>query len=303
MKYLYSFLLIFFSFAVQAQMLNDTPFNAQVNNPKFKKGAGKEILIDAGHHNFIVELGLIKPFIDVAKADGYRPVIDSAVFTKEYLSKYKMVLLMPALPFEFGSKPKVTVEQTFTPEEITNLHNWVREGGSLMVFSEHAPIDKSMTPLFNKFGIELSIGVVYDSLNCDTTVKSGSYDTILEFNKQNGLLNTSHPITEGENENEHISQLRTWGGCALMGKGYTNILQLASSSGIRKYSGSEPSGGGNSQCLVGNVGKGKLFAMGDCNGFTAMYAMKGNKKSSAGMQVPNYDWKQFVLNTLHWLSK
>jgi hypothetical protein len=33
--------------------------------------------------------------------------------------------------------------------------------------------------------IELSIGVAYDSLNFDTKVKDGTYDTILEFSKQN----------------------------------------------------------------------------------------------------------------------
>ena len=65
----------------------------------------------------------------------------------------------------------------------------------------------------------------------------------------------------------------------------------------------QPSGGGDSQCLAGNFGKGKVFALGDCNGFTAMYVNTGGKKFSAGMQVEEYDWRQFVLNSLHWLSK
>ena len=303
MKYIFPILFLFFSYIAKAQMLNDSPFNANVAHPKYKKGAGKKILIDAGHHNFIVNWNLIIPFVKVSTSDGYRPIIDSAIFTKDYLAKYEMVMIMPALPFEFGSKKQVTDEQTFTPEEIANLYDWVNKGGSLMIFSEHAPIDKSMTPLFNKFGINLSIGIVYDTLNCDTTEKSSSNQTILEFNTKNKLLNTDHPITQGENETERINQLKTWSGCALTGAGYTNILKLSNTSAIRKYSGSEPSGSGNSQCLVGNVGKGKLFAMGDCNGFTAMYGMRGDKKLSAGMQVPNYDWKQFVLNTLHWLSK
>ena len=63
-----------------------------------------------------------------------------------------------------------------------------------------------------------------------------------------------------------------------------------------------PSGTPNSQCLAGNVGKGKLVALGDCNGFIAMNVKSGGYKLSAGMHVSEYDWKQFVLNTLHWLS-
>jgi hypothetical protein len=43
--------------------------------------------------------------------------------------------------------------------------------------------------------------------------------------------------------------------------------------------------------------------MGDCNGFTAMYVNTGGKRFYAGMQVEEYDWKQFVLNTIHWLSE
>ncbi len=302
MKYHFSFIFILFSFSIQAQMLNDSPFNANVAHPAFKKNRGKQILIDKGHHNFIIELGLIQPFMNVAKSDGYNPIVDSSVFTKAYLSKYSMLLIMPALPFEFGSKSQVTNEVTFTFEEIENIYNWVNEGGSLMLFSEHAPIDKAMTPLFNRFGIELSIGVAYDSLNCDTTVKKGSYDTVLEFNKKNGLLNSNHPITKGDKPNEQINQLRTWGGSALKGEDYTPILKLSNSAGLRKYSGTGPSNMGNALCLVGHIGKGKLFAMGDCNGFTAMYGMSGGRKVSAGMQVQNYDWKQFVLNTLHWLD-
>ena len=71
---------------------------------------------------------------------------------------------------------------------------------------------------------------------------------------------------------------------------------------IKKWNGTMPTGAPNSQCLAGNVGKGKLVALGDCNGFTAMIIESGEYKLSSGMQVSGYDWKQFVLNTLHWLS-
>lgn len=291
------------SFIVQGQMLNDTPFDATTDHPKYAKDKGPAVLFDAGHFNFIVHLGLANPLIDVATADGYRVTVDSMKFTKSYLSNFKIIVIFPAMPFKFGSKKQVTDEITFTSDELNALHEWVDEGGSLLMFNEHAPIDKSVTPLFNKFGIQLSIGIIVDSIYHDTSSIAANKESLLMFTRSNGLLNTQHPITQGERKDETINKIMTYGGGGLKGKGYVNIFKLSPSATIKKYSVSEPSGIADSQALAGNFGKGKVVALGDCNGFTAMYVMQGSNKLSAGMQVREYDWKQFALNTFHWLSK
>ncbi len=303
MKPLLLALCMFLTFASQAQMLNDSPFDARVAQPKYKKGKGPSVLFDKGHHNFIIEMGLEKPLMDVATADGYQVKVDSMKFTKAYLAPYKMLVIFPAMPFKFGSKKQVTDEITFTSEELTALHEWVSAGGSLLMFNEHAPIDKSVTPLFNKFGIQLSIGIVSDSIHYDAETKLSTNQTLLKFTRSNGLLNTEHPITRGEKAGEEISNIMTYGGGGLTGSGYTNLFKLSPSATIKKYNGSLASGSATSQALAGTIGKGKVVALGDCNGFTAMYLMMKNEKFSAGMQVGAYDWKQFALNTFHWLSK
>jgi hypothetical protein len=291
------------AFSMNAQMINDSTFDASVSHPKYKKVKGPTVLIDAAHHNFIVEMGLAKPLIDVATADGYRPKIDSALFTKAYLDQYKLVVITPAMPFKFGSKKEVTLESTFTLAEIDALHDWVAAGGSLVLLSEHAPIDKSMTPLLNKFGIQSSIGIIWDSLNCDKSIQMKGFQTLLKFNKENGLLNTDHPITKGERSGEQIDAIVSYGGSGLTGPSYTSLFNLSTTSEIKRWNGINPAGSATSQGLVGKVGKGKLVALGDCNGFTAMYIPMGDgKKLYAGMQVTDHHWKQFVLNTLHWLS-
>ncbi len=295
-------LFIFICVLSNAQMLNDSPFNAKVFNPKFKQQNGPSILFDVAHHNFIVEMGLAKPLIDLAISDGYKPKIDSAKFTKAYLEQYDIVVIMPAMPFVFGSKKQVTDEITFTNEELSALHQWVIKGGALLMFSEHAPIDKSVIPLFNKFDIQISTGIVADSMNCDNSKQIPNYETLLKFNTENGLLNTTHPITKGSKPNESIHSIVTYGGGGLKGESYINIFKLAPTAFVKKWNGTAPSGDVNSQCLAGKIGKGKVVALGDCNGFTAMYVMSSGKKLSAGMQVEGYDWKQFALNTFHWLS-
>jgi len=85
-------------------MLNDSPFDSSVKKPKYANGKGPAVLFDSGHFNFIVHMGLAKPLIDVATSDGYRVTVDSLKFTKSYLSKYKMLVIFPAMPFTFGSK-------------------------------------------------------------------------------------------------------------------------------------------------------------------------------------------------------
>ena len=93
MKYFFLFIFLFLSSLCYAQMLNDSPFIAKVAHPKYKLGQGPSILIDAAHHNFIVEMGLIKPLVDLLHSDGYKPKIDSQVFSKPYLSKYKILVI------------------------------------------------------------------------------------------------------------------------------------------------------------------------------------------------------------------
>jgi hypothetical protein len=303
MKYVPIVIFLIISNTTQAQMLNDAPFNASVAHPKFQKGTGPAILFDVAHHNFIVEMGLAKPLIEVLESDGYMPTVDSARFTKAYLEQYQIVVIMPAMPFKFGSKKEVTDEITFTTDELNVLHEWVSNGGALLMFTEHAPIDRSVTPLFNKFGIQISIGIVADSINCESSKSIPSRETVLSFNTENGLLNTAHPITRGAKKSERIHNIQTYGGGGLKGDGYTNIFKLSPTAFVKKWNGATPLGDVNSQCLAGKIGKGKVVALGDCNGFTAMYVNNAGKKFSAGMQVPGYDWKQFALNTLHWLSE
>ena len=302
MKSMLLALCLLLAFTSNAQMLNDSPFDTSVTHAKYKVGKGPKVLFDKGHHNFIVEMGLAKPLMDVATADGYQVSVDSMKLTKEYLAPYNMLVIFPAMPFEFGSKNQVTDEITFTPDELTALHDWVSAGGSLLMFDEHAPIDKSVTPLFNKFGINVSIGIVTDSVHYDATSAMSLNQGLIKYNRLNGLLNPNHPITQGEQPGEQINTIMTYGGGGLNGAGYANIFTLSPAAKIIKHSGTGPSGSANSQALAGKFGKGKVVALADCNGFTAMYVMMGKTKFSAGMQVKEYDWKQFALNTLHWIS-
>ncbi len=104
---------------------------------------------------------------------------------------------------------------------------------------------------------------------------------------------------------EKVTKLLTFGGSALTGKDYTNLLVLSETSeNIMHSVGVGLNGKGNSQGLAGEIGQGKVVALGDSNGFIAiLFNEDDGSTQEAGMNLEEYDWKQFVLNTLHCLSK
>ena len=98
-------------------MSNDPAFDATVREPTHPKSHGPRILLDGGHHNFFVQWDFIKPFADLAEADGYRPVIDDERFSPDYLARFDIVMIITALPFDFTTKTEVTTETTFACPE------------------------------------------------------------------------------------------------------------------------------------------------------------------------------------------
>ncbi len=277
-------------------MYNDINVDLSVENPSFKFNDGPLVMIDAAHKNFFVQSHLIKPLVDIVLNDGYRVSFIDKTLTRENLNQAKILIIITALPFDFATRRSAAEMQTFTENELNEVQAWVKNGGSLLVFSEHAPFDQAINPLLRKFEIESSVGVTIDTLNYDKSYNS----RMIVFKGEN--LNNSHPLVNGKYE---VKKLVSFGGSALSGEKYDNILRLGNSSlNVRHQTGNGPIGRGNSQGLAGFYGKGKVVAFGDSNGFTAMiFDNEDGSKMYAGMNSKGYDWKNFVLNTFDWLSK
>ena len=276
-------------------MYNDTNVNLEVEDPTFEINDGPLIMFDSTHKNFFIQSHLIKPLVDLLINDGYRVSFLDKEFSKSSLSQASVLIVITALPFDFATENSAADKKTFSENELNELQSWVTNGGSLLAFSEHAPFDQAINPLLRKFDIETSIGTTLDTINYDSKYGPG----MIKFENKN--LNTNHPIVNGKYK---VEKLVSFGGSALLGSKYENILKLDESSfNVKHSTGIGPEGKGNSQGLAGMYGSGKIAAFGDSNGFTAMvFNMDDGTKMYAGMNTEGYDWKNFVLNTFRWLT-
>lgn len=276
-------------------MYNDTNVNLEVEDPTFEINDGPLIMFDSTHKNFFIQSHLIKPLVDLLINDGYRVSFLDKEFSNSSLSQASVLVVITALPFDFATENSAADKNTFSENELDELQNWVTDGGSLLAFSEHAPFDQAINPLLRKFDIESSIGTTVDTINYESKYGPG----MIKFENKN--LNTNHPIVNGKYK---VEKLVSFGGSALLGSKYENILKLDESSfNVKHSTGIGPEGKGNSQGLAGMYGSGKIAAFGDSNGFTAMvFSMDDGTKMYAGMNTEGYDWKNFVLNTFRWLT-
>ena len=277
-------------------MYNDINVDLEVENPSYEMNEGPLIMFDSAHKNFFIQSHLIKPLVDLLLNDGYRVSFLDKEFSKSSLSQAKVLVVITALPFDFATERSAADKNTFSRDELSELQNWVKNGGSLLAFSEHAPFDQAINPLLQKFEIESSIGTTIDTINYENKYGQG----MIKF--ENSNLKKNHPTVNGKYK---VERLVSFGGSALLGPKYENILKLGESSLNTKHTtGIGPEGRGNSQGLAGSYGQGKIAVFGDSNGFTAMvFNMQDGSKMYAGMNTDGYDWKNFVLNTFSWLTK
>lgn len=280
---------------VFAQQVADVEFNTSVENPAYKR-EGPRVMFDEAHHNFHTTDGRYKPFVDLLSNDGYRVVRNRQSFSKTTLSSFKILVIANALGAEEDDDDGAD-KSAFNDDEIEAVHDWVKNGGALLLIADHAPFGGAASALANRFGVDMSKGYTFDPANCVT----GS-PTQLIFSRENKLLGT-HPIIEGRNENERIKLLRSFTGQSLKGpEGSTGVLNLASTATDRSTFASETSvsAAGRAQAVALKFGKGRVLVQGEAAMLSAQ--ISGADNHPMGMNVPGNDNKQYAINVMHWLS-
>ncbi len=259
-------------------------------SPAYPTSGGNhpKVLMDEAHRNFHTASDRYKPFADLLRNDGYLVSINQLPFTAETL-KGVDVIANAMGPGEHEARP------AFTPEEETVLAQWVRAGGSLFLISDHAPFGSAAARLAKQFGVIMHLRFARDDHFHD-----GWDNERLDFSRLNGLL-AENAITNGRSAGERINRVVTFTGQSLSGPPDT-IPLLRLSDGAYDWESRKirfPAKG-HFQALALNFEKGRLVVSGEAALFSAQVDPLGMK---FGMNRPDNDDRQFLLNILHWLSR
>jgi hypothetical protein len=274
---------------------SDPTFNTKVANPAYASGPRHpKILFDEAHHNFHTAGGRYKPFAELMRSDGYEVIPNREKLTPEVLQKGDILVIANALGAEGMGQPDAA-NPAFTDAECDGVRNWIEQGGSLLLISDHAPMGSAARGLARRLGVDMSTGATADAAN------SSGGDTSLVFSRQNHLLG-DHSITRGRDDSERVNKIQTFTGTSLKGpEGSTPILKLGDTAmdmAMDDGEGQSKSAAGRAQGLAFPLGKGRVVVMGEAAELSAQTV--GGEKF--GMNVPGIDNRQLALNIMHWLS-
>jgi hypothetical protein len=261
------------------------------------------VLFDEGHHNASTAgiTGRYWPFARLIGADGYTFERGDHTFTEEYLrsrdvlvianaagsSKFQIFGINMPLPSEGNRK-----DPAFTAGEIAAVKAWVDSGGSLLLIADHAPFGESAAAMAAAFGVTMHKGFVE---------VPGELSDPLLFSRENGRL-CAHPINDGNGPGSRVERVMTFTGQSLDGPPGASVLLRLPGNAVEAV----PSGdtlaekpAGEAQGLAFEFGKGRVVVLGEGGMVTAQV----NERVPYGMNQPDNDNKQFVLNVMHWLSR
>jgi hypothetical protein len=297
-SYLAAVTLLSVARSVTAQTIADPDFDVSVAHPAYS-GVHPRIVIDAAHHNFHTANGRYKPFADLLRNDGYGVTEGMSKFDRAFLESIDILVIANA---RGGDGPPLAANAAFSTQECTAMRAWIARGGKLLLIADHAPFGHAAHQLAAHLGIEMGEGHVFD------TAHSSGESSILVFSRENGLL-PDNAIVRGRNSSERITRVIAFEGQSLAVSTHA-IPLLRLGANARESSSVEQMEaaigvpvGGRAQGLAVKIGRGRLVVMGEAAMFSAqLLKMPGQPDFRFGMNTPNNDNKQFVLNVLHWLS-
>ena len=289
-----------------AQQAADPEFDPRVERPAYTDERPR-VLFDEAHNNFHKASGRYKPFADLLANDGYEVTPAREPLTRAALASYDVLVIANARPLH---RPRgLEVESAFSVEECDAVHDWVRDGGALLLIADHWPFSTAARELAGRFGVETSrFGFASDSAHADP----GQGDTSrLVFSRENGLL-ADHAITRGRDARERVQRVITFTGQSLRGpEGSAPLLVLGPQAvdeatedimgpALAEVPASDRRfpAAGRSQGLALVAGRGRVVVLGEA----AMLTAQREGELRFGMNVPGNDDRQLALNVMHWLS-
>lgn len=282
----------------------DRSFQAIVAKPAYA-AQHPIVLFDEGHANAHTLGGNFRAFGELLRNDGYAVQTSDTPFWPAVLARAKVLVIVNASgdprpklfginlkPFEKGHREA----PAFRAEEIEAVRAWVQNGGSLLFVADHYPFGSSASALAAAFGVTMHCGFTEVAKQYPGQTDSSA----IRFSRANGLL-TDSPIANGRNASERLEVVQSFTGQSLDAREGTPILALPPSAieYVPPPPQFKPARAGKAQGYAIEYGRGRVVVLGEAG----MLAAQVDRGAKFGMNVPGLDNKQFVLNTLHWLSR
>ncbi len=296
LKLLCSVLLILIGTTAHSQQSADPQFKPVVDTPAYSKNYPR-VLFDEAHNNAETVNGRYRPFADLLFSDGYHVVSNRKPFTKESLHTFKVLVIVNPLGAD-DIDDEGAEDPAFTAAECEVVTNWVNSGGSLLLVVDPGVFATSAEILATKLEVEMNKGHTTDPANSD---KDSNDPSVIVYSRANQLL-LAHPITTGRSEGERVNRVLTFTGQSLKGRaGSEPFLKLADTAADNIGSpGKSASASGRAHGIAFRLGKGRVVVLGDAAALTAQ--VTGSDHKPFGMNTPDVDNRQLVLNIMHWLS-
>lgn len=289
-KLLTSFvLLLFWSGGIVGQQVPDTAYNFAIAHPRYEAGKGSVVMLDAAHHNFHTLDNRYRAFGSVLRNDGYRLTSNAEPVTTDVLRACRIFVISNPLDSSNVGAWQLPNPSAFSPAEILSIHDWVKNGGRLLLIADHMPFAGAAQALAQSFGFEF--------LNC---YRRRSAERFL---RENHTL-ADNEITRG------VDTVVTFTGSAFkIPKGATPILSLKNYTLLMpqvawQFEEDTPSlaSEGFYQGAYMEYGKGKIVVMGEAAMFSAQLA--GPNRNPVGLNQPvARQNNQLLLNIIHWLDQ
>lgn len=260
----------------------DPNFDTSIANPSYVD-QHPAVMFDEAHNNFHTASGRYKVFANLITNDGYQVTPNTEPITADRLKKYNLLVIANAM--NAGAEGM----SVFTDDECTSIEEWVKNGGGLLLVTDHEPFGSASVNLAKRFGVRMSLDVVVDPVN--------DSDHGLLYSRDAHLIG-NHPIMSGRNESERVDRVLTFTGQSL--KGPVGSVPLLKCSGTATHQSNNTSANGSSQGLALTYGKGRVVVMGEAAQLSAQ--VYGQPPIPMGMNVPGCDNRKMALNVVHWLS-
>ncbi len=260
----------------------DPNFDVTIESPAYVD-KHPSVLFDEAHQNFHTASGRYKVFADLMTNDGYQVTSNTEMLTPERLAGHNILIIANACALSAESP------SAFTEAECDSVQNWVNDGGSLLLITDHEPFGSASEALAKRFGVWMSLQVANDPVH-----ETGRG---LEFSRADRQIG-NHPIMTGRDDSERVNRVLTFTGQSLKGPvGSAALLKFADTA-IHHWD--DTTAAGRTQGLALNHGKGRVVVMGEAAQLSAQ--VFGEPPIPMGMNVPDCDNRKMALNVMHWLS-